>query len=104
MGSVKLEDIAVRVVAEVCSVYPERNEALINAGILALSKATSKHHGYGLVVDKPGWHVRDISQEHGIISWNGENGAGSVEETFKVGDKILLYVPNSGITAGAHPL
>ena len=37
----KESDQSVRVLAEVCSVYPERNEAIINAGITALTKETS---------------------------------------------------------------
>ncbi|KUL83263.1 hypothetical protein ZTR_09142 [Talaromyces verruculosus] len=44
-GLVSLSDQLVRVVAEVCSVYPERNEALINAGVLALTKETSSFTG-----------------------------------------------------------
>ena len=48
-GLVTESQQAVRVLAEVCSVYPERNEALINAGTVALSKETSDTPGYGRV-------------------------------------------------------
>ncbi|KAK4443923.1 putative serine dehydratase domain-containing protein [Podospora aff. communis PSN243] len=101
-GSVGLEDQAVRVVAEVCSVYPERNEALINAGVLALSKETSGFPGYGTIIGHPGWYVRDVSQEHGIVSVQ-DNSQERVEESFKVGDKLLMYISHSCITAAAYP-
>ena len=98
-GSIHLDDQAVRVVAEVCSVYPERNEALINAGVLALTRETCKFPGYASAIGRPDWYVQNMSQEHGILSCRDQNGR--VEESFAVGDKLLMYVSHSCITAAA---
>lgn len=100
-GLVSEAQQAVRVVAEVCSVYPERNEALINAGTIALAKETSETPGYGRVADQPRWSVVRVSQEHGILGLNGTEG-GSVPESFHVGDKVLLFCQHACITAAAH--
>ncbi|KAL4867616.1 hypothetical protein BDV12DRAFT_118008 [Aspergillus spectabilis] len=105
---------SVRVLAEVCSVYPERNEALINAGTIALSKETSDLPGYGRVTDNPQWAVVRTSQEHGILGLSaapalellgvkgGEIKEERVESTFKVGGQVLLWVSHACITAAAY--
>ena len=79
------KDIAMRVMAEVLSVYTERDvpEALVGAGCLALGREPCKSYpGWGVVapdlgdyradeksmwdeVNKTGWIVGRISQEHG---------------------------------------
>ncbi|KAF9878818.1 hypothetical protein CkaCkLH20_03718 [Colletotrichum karsti] len=107
-GLVEIEDQSVRVVTEVCSVYPERNEALVNAGTVALSKEAGQFPGFGKVVGKPGWAVVRMSQEHGIIgevqeygSKNAEPERRDIEANFEVGDKVFLYVQHSCITAAA---
>ncbi|KAL0941368.1 alanine racemase [Colletotrichum truncatum] len=107
-GLVSTEDQAVRVAAEVCSVYPERNEALINAGAIALSRETGPSPGFGNVVGKPGWAIVRVSQEHGIIGEaqvpglkNAEPESRNVEANFDVGDRIFLYCQHSCITAAA---
>ncbi|TDZ15151.1 D-serine dehydratase [Colletotrichum orbiculare MAFF 240422] len=108
-GLVKTEDQAVRITAEVCSVYPERNEALINAGTIALSKETGPFPGFGNVVGKPGWAVVRMSQEHGIVGEvqvpgsdkNAEPERRDVEANFDVGDKITLHCQHSCITAAS---
>ncbi|KXG47662.1 uncharacterized protein PGRI_015320 [Penicillium griseofulvum] len=107
---------AVRILADVCSVYPERNEALVNAGTIALSKETGDFPGYGVVVDRPQWSVVRMSQEHGILGWTesdqtrrlvektgSKSGDGEkVEAAFTVGDKVLLYIQHACITAAMH--
>lgn len=107
---------SVRVLAEVASVYPERNEALINAGTIALSKETSEFPGYGRVTDRPQWAVVRTSQEHGILGLSPTPalslfGIEKVEvevtnekadEVFSVGQKVLLYIQHACITAAAH--
>ncbi|OLN87230.1 D-serine dehydratase 2 [Colletotrichum chlorophyti] len=105
-GLVAPEDQAVRVLAEVCSVYPERNEALINAGTIALSKETGPSPGFGSVVGKEGWAVVRMSQEHGIVgevqepgSKNAEPERRDVESNFDVGDKVFLNIQHACITA-----
>ncbi|KAL2849827.1 putative serine dehydratase domain-containing protein [Aspergillus pseudoustus] len=106
---------SIRVLAEVCSVYPERNEALINAGTIALSKETSDLPGYGRVIDRPQWAVVRTSQEHGILGLsaspalsvlgvNEEMKDEQAVETFKVGDRVLLYCQHACITASAFPV
>lgn len=107
---------AIRVLADVCSVYPERNEALINAGTVALSKEASDFPGYGTVVDRPQWCVVRMSQEHGILGWaeseqttrfmqdtgSKSSPGDNIETAFDVGDKVLLYVQHACITAAQH--
>lgn len=107
---------AVRILADVCSVYPERNEALVNAGTIALSKETSEFPGFGVVVDRPQWSVVRMSQEHGILGWvesdqtrrlvekmGSKSGGGEkVEDAFAVGNKVLLYIQHACITAAMH--
>ncbi|GJD04259.1 alanine racemase [Colletotrichum higginsianum] len=111
-GLVAAEDQAIRVLAEVCSVYPERNEALINAGTIALSKETGPSPGFGSVVGKPGWAVVRMSQEHGIVgeaevaaAGAGSKNAGperrDAEANFEVGDRVFLNVQHACITAAA---
>lgn len=102
-GLVSESQQAVRVLAEVCSVYPERNEALINAGTIALAKETSDTPGYGRVTDRPHWGVVRMAQEHGILGLNGtQEEGGSVADTFRVGDKVSLFCQHACITAAAH--
>ncbi|KAL4875474.1 putative serine dehydratase domain-containing protein [Aspergillus karnatakaensis] len=106
---------SVRVLAEVCSIYPERNEALINAGTIALSKETSDIPGYGRVTDRPQWAVVRTSQEHGILGLSGSPAlerlgveGGKVDEgeraetQFKIGDRVLLWVQHACIAASAY--
>ncbi|KAF5003450.1 hypothetical protein FDECE_10000 [Fusarium decemcellulare] len=98
-GLVTEDQQAVSVAAEVCSVYPERNEALVNAGVIALSREASAFTGFGRVVGSPGWGVVRLSQEHGILGAI-EDGR-KVEEDFKVGQRIELWCNHSCITAAA---
>ena len=87
-----------------CSFYPERNEALVNAGTIALSRETSADPGFGQVVDKPGWHVVRLSQEHGILGFLGANETRKqekVEDWFRVGQNVFLYCQHACITAAA---
>ncbi|KAL2682877.1 hypothetical protein Neosp_007335 [[Neocosmospora] mangrovei] len=81
---------AVSVAAEVCSVYPERNEALVNAGVIALSREASAFTGFGRVVGKQAWGVVRLSQEHGILGTSEEGRR--VEEDFESCETISLSV------------
>ncbi|MEA2237310.1 MAG: hypothetical protein QOC81_2034 [Thermoanaerobaculia bacterium] len=76
LGSCSREDVAVSVLATVVGSYPERGEAIIDAGALALSKDTSPDHldpsfGYGLVCDLSlnplDARLVALSQEHGKL-------------------------------------
>ncbi|RSL65265.1 hypothetical protein CEP54_004326 [Fusarium duplospermum] len=91
---------AVLVAAEVCSVYPERNEALVNAGVIALSREASAFTGFGRVVGKQTWGVVRLSQEHGILGTISEEGR-KVEDDFEVGQRVELWCNHACITAAA---
>ncbi|EYB31734.1 unnamed protein product [Fusarium graminearum] len=80
-GLVTESQQAVSVAAEVCSVYPERNEALVNAGVIALSREASAFSGFGRVVGSPAWGLVRLSQEHGIM---GTSEGRKVDDDFKV--------------------
>jgi D-serine deaminase-like pyridoxal phosphate-dependent protein len=79
LGSMKLDDVALSVVASVISHRRERRLIVLDAGALALSKDRStaqlvgRDGGYGLVTDLYGrptfgaLHVRGVHQEHGEI-------------------------------------
>ncbi|KAB2574191.1 D-serine dehydratase [Lasiodiplodia theobromae] len=101
-GCVAEGDQAVRVLAEVCSVYPERDEALVNAGVIALAREPGPLPGFGRVVGRPEWNVGRLSQEHGILVREGEKGK-KVEEVFEVGEKVWLWIQHACITAAAYP-
>jgi D-serine deaminase-like pyridoxal phosphate-dependent protein len=77
LGSCTRDDVAVSVLATVVGSYPERGQAIIDAGALALSKDVSPEHldpkfGYGLVCDldlRPlPARVIALSQEHGKLA------------------------------------
>src|SRR5262245_10350554 len=74
IGSCRAEDVAVSVLATVVGSYPERREAIIDAGALALSKDVGPDHvdpqfGYGIVCDASleplAARLVALSQEHG---------------------------------------
>lgn len=102
-GLVTMEDQAARVCAEVCSVYPERNEALLNAGVIALSRETSAYPGFGILSNKPHLGIVRVSQEHGIVGQVIPAGAKTtkIDHELKVGDKVFLYCQHACITAAA---
>ncbi|KAM0425070.1 hypothetical protein ACHAPT_009629 [Fusarium lateritium] len=87
---------AVSVAAEVCSVYPERNEALVNAGVIALSREASAFTGFGRVVGKQAWGVVRLSQEHGILGTSEDR---KVDEDFKVGQRVGLWLSYADVAA-----
>ncbi|KAE8355061.1 putative serine dehydratase domain-containing protein [Aspergillus coremiiformis] len=98
-GLVSESQQAVRVVAEVCGVYPDRNEALVNAGTVALSKEVSDSPGFGRVTDNLNWSVVRMAQEHGIL---GTRSWEKVVQKFCVGQKVFLYCQHACITAAQH--
>lgn len=98
-NTVGLSNQAVRVGADIISIYTDRNEALINAGVIVLGRETSAFLGYGKVVDQPAWDVVRVSQEHGILGTTASNE--KVEETFWIGQRVWLWCQHSCITAAA---
>lgn len=110
------DSIAIRMLVEVTSVYTERGkpEALVSAGSLAMGREPCKSYpGWGIVTgslgnsktasvydergDKTGWIVGRVSQEHGILTWEGER---SKCNELAIGDKVEVW-PNHACVAGA---
>jgi D-serine deaminase-like pyridoxal phosphate-dependent protein len=108
--------IAIKMLLEISSVYTERGkpEALVSAGSLALGREPCKSYpGWGIVTadfanagttsvydegkERTGWIVGRISQEHGILTWEGDRDKCNA---FEVGDKIMVW-PNHACVAGA---
>ena len=106
-------DLGLRALVEVVSVYNEREkpEAMIAAGSIVLGREPCKSYpGWAVVSswpendgkfydpegEKKGWIVGRISQEHGVLSWEGP-----AEEVRKleVGQKLLLW-PNHACMCG----
>lgn len=113
------KDIAFTIVAEIASLYPHRSppEALMACGNLSLARETCRtYSGFGVMTpwdpahrdqqwsfydpqkDCTGWVVSRISQEHGILTWNGP-----VEQKrpLEVGQKVRLWTNHCCIAAAA---
>ncbi|KAI4159991.1 MAG: hypothetical protein LQ342_006119 [Letrouitia transgressa] len=106
-----VNDIALTVLAEVVSVYKERQgpESLVAAGTLALGREPCKSYsGWGVVSDwgmvsaakgsHSGWQVGRISQEHGILTESSSSGIHAPD--LSVGQKVRIW-PNHACIAGA---
>ncbi|KAL9622785.1 MAG: hypothetical protein Q9160_002904 [Pyrenula sp. 1 TL-2023] len=107
------DSIALTILAEVCSLYSERDrpQALIAAGCLSLGREPCKDYsGHGVVAPwnmdytlpkdpmKEGLIVAKVSQEHGILSFAGENSR--IDLPLKIGQKVKIW-PNHACVAGA---
>ncbi|KAL9610903.1 MAG: hypothetical protein Q9167_004413 [Letrouitia subvulpina] len=106
-----VDDIALTVLAEVVSVYKERQgpESLVAAGTLALGREPCKSYsGWGVVSDwgisstpdmgHSGWQVGRISQEHGVLTESSNSGKHAPD--LSVGQKVRIW-PNHACIAGA---
>lgn len=109
-------DLGFRILAEVASVYSDRGnqpEALIAAGSIVLGREPCKSYsGWAVVTpwparsgqhydpegDKTGWIVGRVSQEHGILTWEGPKDS---MRHLSFGDKLLLW-PNHACIAGVN--
>ncbi|KAI3324561.1 putative serine dehydratase domain-containing protein [Xylariaceae sp. AK1471] len=122
--------IAITVLAEIASVYPERGandttEAIVNAGCLALGREPCEDMGevkgqhyraWGIVMPwadvsnivpgpefpavHAGWQVARISQEHGVLTWQGKK---EDETPIAVGQRVRIWPNHSCITGAGHP-
>ena len=103
-GELSTADLALTILAEVVSIYPERGEALIAAGTLALGREPcNSYSGWGRISPwnttsaETGWIIDRISQEHSILS-KDRNAANHAE--LHVGQKVRIW-PNHACVAGA---
>ncbi|KAG6336664.1 hypothetical protein ID866_2411 [Astraeus odoratus] len=100
--------IAQRVVATVVSYYPGRgkdglDEAMCDAGAIAMSKDTGRIPGFGEVVGKA-WRLGRISQEHGTLEQlPPDPSVGRTDPTLKIGDRIEIIGQHACLIAAGHP-
>ncbi|TFK57115.1 hypothetical protein OE88DRAFT_1650696 [Heliocybe sulcata] len=101
--------VAQRVLATVISYYPNRSsdgsdEALCDAGAIAMSKDTGPSGGFGDVVGKP-WRLGRVSQEHGILVTHpsGSLASGSQGGKLEVGEVIEIVGQHACLTLAAYP-
>lgn len=109
-GLVHPSCIAIRVTAEVVSLYHDRRELLINAGCIALSRESSRISGFGNVVktvpgegddERDEWYVTRVSQEHGILASRRTTDV-NVNQ-FSVGQRLLIVPQHACITGAGYP-
>ena len=102
LGSCTRDEVAVSVLATVVGSYPDRGQAIIDAGALALSKDISPEHldpnfGFGLVcdVDLHPLNARliSLSQEHGKIA---------TSMPLPVGTRLRIIPNHSCLTAAMY--
>ncbi|KAF2637815.1 alanine racemase [Massarina eburnea CBS 473.64] len=109
------DEIAISVVAEVCSVYNknerEQPEALVAVGVLGLGREPCvSYKGWG-IIDRNAYSpdskpdrrlvVERISQEHCIVSWESDEGRrDGLPIPLEVGQTVRIY-PNHACITGA---
>jgi len=105
------DHIAHRVLATVVSYYPGRgangsDEALCDAGAIAMSKDTGPSGGFGEVVGRP-WRLGRISQEHGILTQRKDvvipNEIPETDDNLRIGEQIEIVGQHACLIAAAHP-
>lgn len=102
LGTCTRDDVAVSVLSTVVGSYPDRGQAIIDAGALALSKDTSPDHldpnfGFGLVCDVdlhplPARLIA-LSQEHGKLT---------TSVPLPVGTRVRVIPNHSCLTAAMY--
>ena len=93
--------MAMSVIAEICSIYPGRNEGIVSAGVLALTREPGKSAGIARVRGHDGWIIDRVTQEHGILLYEAAQGK-KVEEEWKIGDKLELDVQHTCIVGAMY--
>jgi len=109
-------DMALTVLAEVNSIYEDRDEmqALITAGCLALGREPChSYDGWGEVsawgIKQPhadgrsGWFVKEVSQEHGKLMAFDRGDHGS-DMPFGVGQKVRVWPNHACIASAGYPV
>ena len=105
IGSCGPEDLALSVLASVIGHYPHRNQMLVDAGALALSKDISAQEfqpkvGYGTIADAPSkdMAVIECSQEHGFVASADPMPYGNMP----IGTRVRILPNHACITAAAY--
>ncbi|KAL5534392.1 hypothetical protein ACEPAG_854 [Sanghuangporus baumii] len=102
--------IAQRVLATVVSYYPGRgvngeDEALVDAGAIAMSKDQGPIDGFGEVIGKK-WRLSRVSQEHGIltkISSTFLQADDADSETVRIGEQVQIVGQHACLIFAGHP-
>ena len=105
IGSCGPEDLALSVLASVIGHYPHRNQILVDAGALALSKDISAQEfqpkvGYGTIAHAPSkdMAVIECSQEHGFVASADPIPYGNMP----IGTRVRILPNHACITAAAY--
>lgn len=115
LGSRPENNIAITVLTEICSTYPDRTEypeALVNAGCIAFGREPCKsYRGHGVLSP---WNMPEsynsfsldsrviidrVSQEHGLLQW--EDRSRKEELPLKYGQRLRLW-PNHACITGSQ--
>lgn len=110
LGSAE-EEIAISVIAEVCSVYNDKEraqpEALVAVGTLGLGREPcAAYSGWGVLSQVSGTRrliVDRVSQEHSILAWEHSKGEDTSEFPplpLEVGQNVVIF-PNHACVTGA---
>jgi D-serine deaminase-like pyridoxal phosphate-dependent protein len=102
LGTCTRDEIAVSVLATVVGSYPERGQAIIDAGALALSKDVSPEHldpnfGFGLVCDLD---LRPLPAR--LIALSQEHGKLETSSPLPVGTRVRVIPNHSCLTAAMY--
>lgn len=102
-GLIDPKSIAQRVLATVISYYPGRgkggtDEAMVDAGAIALSKDTGPSGTFGEIVGKS-WKLGRLSQEHGILTIDKPVEG---EDTLKLGDIVDIIGQHACLILAAY--
>ncbi|QRV75431.1 D-serine dehydratase [Ceratobasidium sp. AG-Ba] len=116
---VKVENVAQRVLASVVSYYVGRgegDEAMCDAGAIAMSKDKGPYPGFGKVVSiiregedtewaprETGWLLGRISQEHGILTRLNKCTPEEEQDILRLGDVVSIVGQHACLTAAGHP-
>ncbi len=103
LGSCGPHDLALSVLAAVIGQYPQRNQVLIDAGALALSKDISATEfmpeaGFGTVIGYEGLSVSEVNQEHGFVGGRRPLPF----DRLAVGARLRVLPNHACITAAAY--
>ena len=104
IGSCRPEEVAATVLTTVVAHYPDRNQILIDAGALALSKDMGANHlgneiVFGAVQQHPHLRIFSITQEHGLITAS----APIAFENYPIGSLLQIIPNHSCLTAALFP-